>query len=413
MRARTVEHHASIIASSLLLLAACESPVQLSSSQVELVKEMGFPGPPPADPTNRFADDPQAAVLGHALFFDPNLSRNGEISCATCHVPDRAFTDGLALNRGLSQGVRNTLSILDCAHQQWFNWDGQFDSLWSQAHGPMLHPREMGSSFSHITDRVRREPLLRTQYEVVFGVLPSSPLSTAQNESVVANLGKAIAAYERKIVTGPSPFDRWVARWRAAGAPSALDRVAGEDFSVEAQRGLATFTSNAECWKCHVGPLLSDGEFHALGAAPRNDLIADAARFAAIAKLQANPYRTSGAHSDAPTSEQAMVVDSLVARPDQWGAFRTPTLRNVEKTSPYFHQGQFETLEQVLHFYSTLEGAITIDHHRESVLRRTNLSQREIEGLLAFLRSLDGTPPPAQWAVDPWIRAKVPAVSPD
>ena len=412
-----MEHHTSVVASLLLLVAGCDSPVQrtpanpspvhLTNAQVELVKEMGFPGVVPADPTNRSADNLAAAQLGQFLFFDPKLSKGGEISCATCHDPARAFTDGLPLNRGISQGVRNTLSILDSAHQQWFNWDGQFDSLWSQPHGPMLHPREMGSSFEHVIERVRGESILRTQYEQVFGLMPSSPLSTAQSETVVSNIGKAIAAYERRLVTGPSLFDRWVERWRAAGTPRALALVAPEEFSIEAQRGLDTFTSRAECWQCHIGPLLSDGEFHALGAAPRNDLIADSARFGAVAKLQSSAFRSTGLYSDAPESEQAKIVEALVARPDQWGAFRTPSLRNVTKTAPYFHQGQFATLEEVLHFYSTLEGAVTMDHHRESVLRKTNLTTEEITALLAFLRSLDGAPPPTQWTVDPWIGSKV------
>ncbi|MSR69164.1 MAG: hypothetical protein EXS17_02315 [Phycisphaerales bacterium] len=396
-----MEHRTSIIV-TLAFLCACEPSVQLTNSQVNLIKEMGFPGAPPLDPTNRYADDAGAAGLGHALFFDPNLSRNGEISCATCHLPERGFTDGLALNLGLSQGVRNTLSLLDCAHQQWFNWDGQFDSLWSQAHGPMLHPREMGSSYEHIIDRVRGEPILCNQYEKVFGLLPQPPLTESQSETIVANLGKAIAAYERKLVTGRSPFDRWVERWKQVGAPSDLAGVTLGGFSAAAQQGLATFTSRGECWKCHVGPLLSDGEFHALGAAPRNDLIADSARFGAIAKLQSNRYRSSGAHSDAAQGEQAKIVEALVARSDQWGAFRTPTLRNIGKTSPYFHQGQFATLPEVLHFYSTLEGAVTMDHHRESVLRKTDLSPDEIAGLLAFLKTLDGDDPPIQWTINPW-----------
>ncbi len=376
--------------------------MQLSTAQIARVKQMGFPGAPAPDPTNRFADDDRAALLGQALFFDPHLSSTGTISCATCHDPARAFTDGLALNRGISQGVRNTLSILDCAHQRWLNWDGKFDSLWSQAHGPMLHPREMGNSFERIVARVRSEPTLRTEYEAVCGALPEGTLTSAQSERVIANLGKAIAAYERRLTTGPSVFDQWVEGWKLAGSPADLSTVQEGQFSRAAQLGLATFTGRGECVTCHDGPLLSDGEFHALGAAPRDDLIADAGRFGAVAALQSNPYRTSGPHSDDPACESAMVVDSLIAQPDQWGAFRTPTLRNVAQTAPYFHQGQFATLNEVLHFYSTLEGAVTMDHHRESILRKTNLSQREIEGLLAFLNSLDGAPPPSRWTTNPW-----------
>lgn len=146
---------------------------------------------------------------------------------------------------------------------------------------------------------------------------------------------------------------------------------------------------------------MTDGEFHALGAAPQNDLLSDPGRFAAVTALQASPFRTSGAHSDSPHSERAAIVDSLVAQTDQWGAFRTPSLRNVGLTAPYFHQGQFATLEEVLHFYSTLEGSVTIDHHRESILKRRDFSPQELQDLLAFLQTLDGTPPPIEWTRNP------------
>ena len=377
------------------------SGVVFGRAQIERVNEMGFPGPVPYDVTNHLCDDLRASKFGHELFFDKKLSVNGEISCATCHKPDRGFTDGLALNMGLAQGVHNTLTILDAAHQTWFNWDGRFDSMWSQAHGPMSHPREMGNTFQNIVDRIVRDPTLRMQYEEVFGQFPQEPFSPADIERAISNIGKALAAYERRLVTGPSPFDRWVDRWRDLQMPRELDRVPALDFSPSAQRGLDLFTSRALCWQCHVGPLLTDGEFHALGAAPRNDLLSDPGRFAGVTALQVSPFRTSGEYSDSPHSERAAIVDSLVAQTDQWGAFRTPSLRNVGLTAPYFHQGQFATLEEVLHFYSTLEGSVTIDHHRESILKKRDFSPEELRDLLAFLKTLDGTPPPIEWTRNP------------
>jgi len=407
-----------ILVAGCVVLASCAQPTPSSAdvatdapsgsgvifgrAQIERVNEMGFPGPPPVDETNHLCDDLRAATLGHLLFFDPKLSANGAISCATCHQPERAFTDGLKLNMGLTQGVRNTLSILDAAHQTWFNWDGRFDSLWSQAHGPLTHPREMGSNFQQIAQRVHDDARLRIPYEAIFGRMPPQSFAPADVELIIANIGKALAAYERRLVTGHSPFDRWVDRWRAVSMPRELDRVPAEDFSPQAQRGLDLFTSRGLCWQCHVGPLLSDGEFHALGAAPHNNLISDAGRYDAVAKLKQSPFRSSGAYSDNPKGEQGAVVDSLVGQPDQWGAFRTPTLRNVALTAPYFHQGQFATLEDVLAFYSTLEGSVTIDHHRESVLRRRDFSKQEMAEIMAFLQTLNGTPPPHEWTVDPW-----------
>ena len=378
------------------------SGVELGAAQIERINEMGYPGPPPPDETNLVADDLRAAQLGHLLFFDAGLSSNGKISCATCHDPDRGFTDGLALNQGLERGRRNTLSVLDAAHMRWFNWDGRFDSLWGQSHGPISHPREMGSSFAQAVEHVRETPVLRERYERIFGALPAAPAAGLAGETAIANIGKSIAAYERRLVTGPSSFDRWVARWRERGTPRDADSVPPMDFSASALRGLDLFTSRGLCWQCHVGPLLSDGEFHALGAAPRNDLIADGGRFEAVPQLQASPFRSAGVHSANPQGEQGKLVESLVPQPDQWGAFRTPNLRNVALTAPYFHQGQFATLEEVVAFYSTLEGAVTMDHHRESVLRRRDFSPEESADIVAFLRSLTGESPPADWVRDPW-----------
>jgi cytochrome c peroxidase len=378
------------------------SGVELGQAQIERVQAMGHPGLPPPDASNRYADDLRAARLGQLLFFDVGISGPGNVSCATCHDPARAFTDGLALAQGIARGVRNSPTLFDVAHQSWFNWDGRFDSLWSQSHGPITHPREMGGSFAGLVERIRAQPELLRRYNELFGELPEAPLNGAQLERVLANAGKAIAAYERKLVTGPSIFDRWVARWREAGSPRQLDLVPNDGLSPSALRGLDTFTSRGQCWKCHEGKLLTDGEFHALGAAPRGDLISDSGRFGAIAPLKASPFRASGSHSDDPRGERGKIVDSLIPVEDQWGAFRTPPLRNLSATAPYFHQGQFATLEEVIAFYSTLEGAVTMDHHQESVLVPRNFDAQEAADLAAFLRSLDGEAPPAEWLANPW-----------
>lgn len=382
--------------------SAAKTGVEIGAAQADRIDAMGFPGALAPDPSNRFCDDPSAAQLGQLLFFDAGLSSNGQVSCATCHQPERAFTDGLALNEGLSRGVHNTLTILDAAHQQWFNWDGKFDSLWSQAHGPMTHPREMGATLASIADRIRGTAALRSRYETLFGAIAQGKLTHEECEAIMANIGKAIAAYERKLVTGPSPVDRWIERWRQAGRPRDADSVPLDDLPPDALQGLDTFTSRGNCWLCHVGPLLSDGEFHALGAAPRDNLISDAGRFEAVGSLRSSPFRASGAYSDDPSGEQAKIVESLIPQPDQWGAFRTPTLRNVALTAPYFHMGQFDSLDGVIDFYSTLDGAVTIDHHRESVLKRRDFSPSEKQALVAFLRALSGTPPPVEWTRNPW-----------
>lgn len=171
------------------------SGVELGQAQIERVQAMGHPGLPPPDASNRYADDLRAARLGQLLFFDVGISGPGNISCATCHDPARAFTDGLALAQGIARGVRNSPTLFDVAHQSWLNWDGRFDSLWSQSHGPITHPREMGGSFAGLVERIRAQPELLRRYNELFGELPEAPLNGAQLERVLANAGKAIAAY--------------------------------------------------------------------------------------------------------------------------------------------------------------------------------------------------------------------------
>jgi cytochrome c peroxidase len=386
----------------------------LKPEQVRRVREMGWPGAPPRDPTNRWADSDAAAALGHALFFDRGLSSNGAVSCATCHRPDRAFSDGLHVASGVGIGPRRTMTVLDSAHQSWLGWDGRADSLWSQALQPIERDIELGSTRRKALERVASEPMLRQRWQDAFTQAPLAPegASDEQVDAAFAMLGKAIAAYERRLLTGPSAFDRWVERWKRTGAPAEL--APDEHMSASALRGLALFTGRAGCWQCHGGPMLSDGEFHALGAPGRPErgggVSSDAGRFGGVAILKASAFTAAGNHSDDRGGERASLVNSLVSVPDHFGAMRTPSLRHAGLGGPYFHEGQFDSLEQVIRFYSTLEGAQSLDHHQEQVLARLDLSAGESADLIAFLRSAAGAPPPQTWTRDPW---SVPASAPD
>lgn len=389
--------------------------VTISPEQVRRVREMGWPGPPPPDPTNRWADSDDAAALGHALFFDRGLSSTGSVSCATCHRPDRGFSDGLHVAVGISAGPRRTMTVLDAAHQHWLGWDGRADSLWSQALQPIERDIELGSSRRAAIARVSGDPVLRQRWQQAFGEPPQAPdgASPEQLEAAFAKVGKAIAAYERRLVTGPSAFDRWVERWKRQGEGSEL--VPDEQMSAGALRGLALFTGRAGCWQCHGGPMMSDGEFHALGAPGRPErgggVSSDAGRYGGVDVLKSSPFTAAGVHSDAPDGSRARLVRSLVRVPDQFGAMRTPSLRHAGLGGPYFHEGQFDTLEDVVRFYSTLEGAQSLDHHQEQVLKRLDLSQGESADLVAFLRSAAGSPPAASWTCDPWNPAPGPPPS--
>ena len=394
--------------------------VPASPEQVRRVREMGWPGPPPADPTNRWADSDAAAALGHLLFFDRGLSSTGSVSCATCHRPDRSFSDGLRVAVGVGNGPRRTMTVLDSAHQSWLGWDGRADSLWSQALQPIERDIELGSSRRSALARVSANPALTQRWQAAFGEAPPQPegASPQQVDAAFAKLGKAIAAYERRLVTGPSAFDRWVAKWKESGATSQWQP--DEHMSESALRGLALFTGRAGCWQCHGGPMLSDGEFHALGAPGRPErgggVSSDAGRYGGVDVLKSSPFTSAGVHSDAADGARARLVKSLVRVPDHFGAMRTPSLRHAGLGGPHFHEGQFDSLEDVVRFYSTLEGAQSLDHHQEQVLTRLDLSPQESADLVAFLRSAAGSPPPATWTSDPWLvppaEAAVPANAP-
>jgi cytochrome c peroxidase len=370
-------------------------------------------GAVPADPTNRFAESVAAAELGHRLFFDARLSASGTVSCATCHEPARGFSDPRPLAVGEGIGPRHSMTVLNAAHQRWLTWDGRADTLWGQAVQPFETAHEMGSTRAKVLGVVRGDAALRDRWRAAFGEdVPPADAGPAAVDAAFAKAGKALAAYERKLTSGPSAYDRWWTR-RAAG-----DAGADEELSEAERRGLALFFGRANCFQCHHGALFSDGEFHNIGMPPRGGgMPNDAGRYAVVERLRDDPFNAAGPHSDDREGAQARISRSLVNSPERWGEFRTPGLRNAAVTAPYMHAGQKATLADVVRFYSTLEGATQLDHHRESVLRRLDLSEREQADLVAFLGALTGPGPGAPWdrppsAVAP-AAATVPAHAPE
>jgi cytochrome c peroxidase len=381
---------------------------EFTDQDLEKILQHSPLGPPPADPTNLVADRPEAAHLGQALFFDARFSKTGTVACSTCHLPSRGFTDG----KGLPDVFpidRNVPSLWNVSYNRWFFWDGRSDSLWSQALKPLENPKEQGGTRLQFAHLVLQDPRLRDLYERVFGPIGSlddpkrfppagGPLCRPEGGTlhlawmsmtepdrdlinrVFANLGKAIAAYERRLVSRRSPFDIFVEGVREADATklSAL--------SSKARKGLKLFVGRGNCRLCHSGPTFTDGEFHNLGIpAVRGGPTAD--RYSAIGELRRDPFNAKGSFSDDPAGG-GLKLDYLAINQDLWGQVKTPSLRNVARTAPYMHQGQFKSLPEVVAFYSTLKGMGRAGHHERAILSPVNLTPEESDALVAFLESL-------------------------
>ncbi len=373
--------------------------------------------PPPPSPGNRVADDAAAARLGHALFFDPGLSADGSVSCATCHQPERHFTDGLARSRGLGTAGRNAPSIVGAAHSPWQYWDGRRDSLWSQALSPLEADVEMGNTRTAVVAYVTRHPRYGPAYAELFGTLPplgadvldtpASPygdasvqdawaaLDEAQQSAVdtaFANIGKSIAAYERRIAPGRSRFDRYV----DALADGRVDG-ADDQLTADERAGLRLFAdgSRSLCLRCHNGPHFSNHSFHRIGTARLTGI--DFGRFLGIQSLLLDPFNCIGPYSDADPDDCGAIrfLDQRETGRLS-GAFKTPSLRSVSRTAPYMHDGGFATLEAVLEHYRDPPPLGGTPHE----LTPMDWSDRELTQLAAFLRALDGGV-----AADPrWLR---------
>ena len=364
-------------------------------------------------PSNRWADDPDAAALGQALFFDAGLSPSGRVSCSTRHDPARHFTDGKARSEGVGTTERGAPPIPGSQWGAWFFWDGHADSLWSQAAGPVEAEAEMGSDRTFMAHRIVEAH--REAYEAAFGAPPELPavrrarpvpgerdhpqarawegLSPSEREAVmqVYTRGlKAIAAYERKLVPTEAPFDRYV------DAVLAGDPDGGGHLAPPAVEGLSLFVRDANCVACHNGPLFTDRAFHNLGLPPQGPF--DGGRSVGARKVLEHELNCRSRWSDAETCPELDHLDPSF--PDFQQAFKTPTLRNVAATAPYMHRGHFPDLRAVVDFYSELPGDPGTNH-RELTLRPLDLTAVEKDALVAFLTSLSGPPLPASLTSPP------------
>ncbi len=393
-------------------------PARYSPDELAAILHHASHRPLPPDPTNRVADDPHAAVLGRLLFFNRRFSSSRRVACATCHRPARAFTDGRALARGIAIGTRNTPTIINAAFNRWFFWDGRSDSLWSQALQQLEDPRACGGDRLHIVHIVLRDPTLRKAYRKVFGKLPQladamrfpgharpdvdpraavarawkvmTVLDQTTINRIFSNLGKAIEAYERMLVSYGSPFDRYVAELKT-GKKAAGRRV----ISAAARRGLKLFVGKAKCDLCHFGPNFTDGRFHDLGLPLLPGESEDPGREAGIRRLVRDRFNGKGRFSDVINRESGDRFAFLPPAQSQLGAFKTPSLRNVALTAPYMHDGRFSTLNQVLNFYTenAAAGRGRLVGNRDKTLDLIpHLTRRQKADIIAFLRTLTSAP---------------------
>lgn len=364
-------------ASLCLGLAACVECPQapgLDRATCDALPGLALPATLPAARGNLVADDDRAALFGFALFFDARLSANAQVRCATCHLPERVFGDGKPTSTGLRTVARNSPSLFAAAWHRWQMWDGRADSLWSQPLLAFENPDEMDFTRLELAHRVA--VTWGADYERLFGALPplnegarfpargkpGDPAWEAMAEAdrhevnrVAANVGKALEAYQRKLALRPGRFDAFV-----RGDPAA--------FAAPEREGLRVFFA-AGCASCHAGPLLSDDAFHALVTPPP-----ERARAAALEALAASPFSAAGPFHEGPPEAVP------APRPEDEGAFRTPSLRNVARTGPWGHDGALPTLEAA------------VDSHLPD-----GTSAADRAALLAFLRALDAGDPPEPW----------------
>jgi cytochrome c peroxidase len=393
------------------LVVRAEEPAFSEDEVRRLQRHSPVPRLPP-DETNKVADDPAAARLGQALFFDARLSPGGRVSCASCHDPAKSWTDGRSLSVGAGRGSRNTLSLWNVGYNRWYFWDGRADSLWSQALKPMESPTEMGGSRLAVAWLVGTDARLRAAYAALFGAPPDAlarrlprsggPSSADAAEraawerlaaedraavnQVFVDVGKAIAAFERRLVSRRAPFDVFVEGLREG------DAAKQAALSEAARRGARLFVGRGKCAVCHAGPLFTDGEFHDIGVPPNEAVpLPDIGRLAGIQALLEDDLGAAGPWSDDRDGPRAGLVRYLAPRPEVAGQVKTPSLRNVALTAPYMHAGQLQTLRDVLHYYSTLEGRRGLPAQQERILVPLQLSEQETADLVAFLESLTDT----------------------
>lgn len=286
------------------------------------------------------ADNPQTDAkvrLGAQLYFDTRLSADNTISCASCHDPRAGWANPHPTDTGIKGqvGGRNSGTIINSAYMRFQFWDGRAGSLEEQALGPIHNPIEMGETLENVVNKLNGIPGYKEQFNRVLGT-----------DVTTDGIAKAIAAFERSIVSRPSPYDRWLMGDKSAMSPAAV-------------RGLRLFNGKGHCTPCHSGPMFSDQSFHNIGAG-----------------------------MDQPKPDLGRYEQTK--NPADKGRFKVPTLRNIELTPPYLHTGTEKTLMDVVNFYD--RGGVR-NPNLDPLMLPLGLTLRERQDLVEFLKALTGPVP--------------------
>ena len=309
-----------------------QDPAPFSESEIRALLTHGpWPAPARTDPTNPVSGKREAVAFGERIFFDSRMSGNGKFSCGTCHVPERNWTDNRTRGAAAAEVDRNTPTLMNLRLASRFGWDGATEHLWAQSIRPILDKRELGSSARHVAELLRKDEQLSCRYQKAFGTAPSA----TDDEAVLADIGKALAAFQETFETPPTPFDRF------RNALAKGERITPWIYSEAAQRGAKLFVGKGTCSNCHSGPNFSSSELRDNG-------------FSAYA-AQGRPD------------------------PGKNGAFKVPTLRHLFLTAPYGHHGEIATLADAVRHYS---------ERGSSEIKPLKLTASEQTDLVVFLESL-------------------------
>lgn len=339
---------------------------------VAFAAPVGLP-PVPVPPDNPIT--PEKVKLGDKLFHDARFSATGEVSCATCHERAKGFADGLPLSEGINQlkGTRNAPTVINAAYLETQFWDGREPTLEAQSAQPFLNPVEMGlKDHQPILEIVRTDPEYVELFEKAF--------AKRGEQVTMTEVEQAIGTFERTLIGGDSPFDRYYFKGeKDAMSPAAI-------------RGLEVFVGQGRCVSCHVieqtQALFTDNRFHMIGVSA-NQMPQDLDEL----KAAVENVKEKGTDIAVLTNPKTSSLGRYAVTRDltDIGAFKTPTLRNVELTAPYMHDGSHKTLEEVVQFYNNggrMEESDPVPELLSGGIRPLNLTEEQQADLVEFMKAL-------------------------